>query len=133
MVKKAISQMKAGTAPGPSGIVMEMIRAAGDDGRDLEAAIIPDGKVPSGWEQSSIVCLYKGKGHTLERGNYRGLKLTKQVMKILERIVDGLTRQLMSIDDSQLGFVHGRGTTDAIFVVRQLQEKLPTRDSTWLS
>ena len=127
MVKKAISQMKAGKAPGPSGIVVEMIRAAGDMGasmiRDLAAAIIPDGKVPSDWEQSFIVCLYKGKGDALERGNYRGLKLTEQVMKVLERIVDGLIRQVVSIDDSQFGFVPGRGTTDAIFVVRQLQEK----------
>ena len=89
--------------------------------RDLTAAIIRDGKVPSDWEQSFIVCLYKGKG--------------EQVMKILERIVDGLIRQLVSIDDSQFGFVPGRGTTNAIFVVRQLQEKclLPTRYSTWLS
>ena len=44
-------------------------------------------------------------------------------MKVLERIVDGLIRQVVSIDDSQFGFVPGRGTTDAIFVVRQLQEK----------
>ena len=44
-------------------------------------------------------------------------------MKILERIVDGLIRQLVSIDDSQFGLVQGRGITDAIFVVRQLQEK----------
>ena len=44
-------------------------------------------------------------------------------MKILERIVDGLIRQVVSMDDSQFGFVPGRGTTDAIFVVRQLQEK----------
>ena len=44
-------------------------------------------------------------------------------MKILERIVDGLIRQVVSIDDSQFGFVPGRGTTGAIFVVRQLQEK----------
>ena len=29
----------------------------------------------------------------------------------------------MSIDDSQFGFVPGRGTTDAIFVEKQLQEK----------
>ena len=77
----------------------------------------------SDWEQSFIVCLYKGKGDALERGNYRGLKLTEQVMKVLERIVDGLIRQVVSIDDSQFGFVPGRGTTDAIFVVRQLQEK----------
>ena len=75
-------------------------------------------KVPSDWEQSFIVCLYKGKGDALERGNYHGLKLTEQVMKVLERIVDGLIRQVVSTDDSQFGFVPGRGTTDAIFVIR---------------
>ena len=119
--------MKVGKAPGPSGIVMEMIRAAGDMGasmiRDLAPAIICDSKVPSDWEQSFIVCLYKGKGDALERGNCCGLKLTEQVMKVLERIVDSLNRQLVSINDSQFGFIPGRGTTDAIFVVRQLQEK----------
>ena len=127
MVKKAISKMKSGKAAGPSGIVVEMIKAAGDTGatmiRDLATAIIRDGKVPTDWEESFIVCLYKGKGDALDRGNYRGLKLTEQAMKILERIVDGLIRQVVSIDDSQFGFVPGRGTTDAIFVVRQLQEK----------
>ena len=55
MVKKVISQMKAGKAPDPSGIVVEMIWAAGDTGasmiRDLTAAIIRDGKIPSEWEQ----------------------------------------------------------------------------------
>ena len=100
MVKKAISQMKPGKAPGPSGIVVEMIQATGDMGasviRDLAVAIIRDGKVPSDWEQSFIVCLYKGKGDALERGNYRGLKLTEQVMKILERIVDNLIRRCQS-------------------------------------
>ena len=70
IVMKAITQMKAGKAPVPSAIVMEMIRAAGDMGasmiRDLAAAIIRDGKVPSDWELSFIVCLYKGKGQLLQ-------------------------------------------------------------------
>ena len=56
----------------------------------------------------------------MDRGNYLGLK---QAMKILERIADGLIRQVMFIDDSQFGVVPGRGTTDAIFVVLQLQDK----------
>ena len=91
--------------------------------RDLATAIIRDGKVPTDWEESFIVCLYKGKSDALDRGSYRGLKLTKQAMKILGRINNGFIRQVVSIDDSQFGFVPGRGTTDAIFVVRQLQEK----------
>ena len=118
MVKKAISKMKSGKAAGPSGIVVEMIKAAGDTCatmiRDLANAIIPDGKVPTDWEQSFIVCLYNGKGDALDRGNYRGLKLTEHAMKILEGIFGGLIRQVVSIDDSQFGFVPGRGTTDAI-------------------
>ena len=103
------------------------VRDTGDTGatmiRDLATAIICDGKVPTDWEQSFIVCLYKGKGDALDRGNYRGRKLNEQAMKILERTVDGLIRQVVSIDIPQFGFVPGRGTTDAIFVVRQLQEK----------
>ena len=40
--------------------------------------------------------------------------------------MDGLIRQLVLIDDYQFGFIAGKGTTDAIFVVRQLQEKYLT-------
>ena len=73
MVKKAISKMKSGKSAGPSGKVVEMIKAAGDTGAtmngDLATAIISDGKVPTDWEQSFIVCLYKGKGDALDRGN----------------------------------------------------------------
>ena len=59
---------------------------------DYATAIISYGKVQTDWEQSFIVCLYKDKGDALDRGNYRGLKLTEHAMKILERIIDGLIR-----------------------------------------
>ena len=44
-------------------------------------------------------------------------------MKVLERVVECLIRQRVEIDEMQCGFMSGRGTTDAIFIVRQLQEK----------
>ena len=44
-------------------------------------------------------------------------------MKVLERVVEGLIRQRVEIDEMQCGFMSGRGTTDGIFIVRQLQEK----------
>ena len=63
---------------------MEMIKAATDTGvtmiHKLAAMIFHDGKVAL----SLIVCLYKGKGDALYRGNYQGLKLTEKTMKILE-------------------------------------------------
>ena len=67
--------------------------------------------------------LYKGKGEALDRGNYRGLKLTDQAMKLLECVMDPCIRKMVNIDDMHFAFVPGRGTTDTIFTVRQLQEK----------
>ena len=45
-------------------------------------------------------------------------------MKILERVTDFVKlRDVVHIDDMQFEFMTGRDTTDAIFIVRQLQEK----------
>ena len=44
-------------------------------------------------------------------------------MKVLERVVEGLIRQRVEIHEMQCGFMSGRGTTDAIFIVHQLREK----------
>ena len=64
MLGKLTVKMKSCKAAGPSGVVVDMIRAAGDTGatmiRDLAIAIIQDGKVPADCEQSFIVCLYMG-------------------------------------------------------------------------
>ena len=58
MVKKVISKLKFGKAAGPSGVVVKMVRPAGDTGanmiRNLAIAINRDGKVPADWEQSFI-------------------------------------------------------------------------------
>ena len=44
-------------------------------------------------------------------------------MKIWERIIDRRLREETTIGYEQFGFMSGRGTTDAIFAVRQLMEK----------
>ena len=44
-------------------------------------------------------------------------------MKIMEKILDKLIREVMEVDDIQFRFRPNRGTIDAIFVLRQLQEK----------
>ena len=44
-------------------------------------------------------------------------------MKMLEHVEEGLIRQRVEIDEMQCGFMLGCDTTDAIFIVCQLQEK----------
>ena len=91
--------------------------------RDLIKDIIFENRIPSECQESHIVSVYKGKGDALNRSNYRSLKLIDQVMKVLERVVEGFIRQRVVINDMQCGFMQSRGTTDAIFILRQLQEK----------
>ena len=80
-------------------------------------------QVPQDWERSFMVNCYKGKGDALLRGNYRGLKLLDQGMKVCERIINTIIREQVNIDSMQFGFMEGRGTTDDIFILRQLQEE----------
>ena len=101
----------SGKAAGPSGIVAEMLKPVGEAGAeevpDLVENIISEGCIPTDWQESFIVNLYKGKEDALNRDNYRGLKLIEQVMKVLERVVEGLIRQRVEIDDMQCGFMSG--------------------------
>jgi len=67
--------------------------------------------------------VYKCKRDALEYSSYRGIKLLEQPMKVLERVVERRLRNLVKIDKMQFGFRPGRGTTDAIVIVRQVQER----------
>ena len=42
-------------------------------------------------------------------------------MMVLERVTEGRLRMIVKIDSMQFGFMAGRSTTDAIFIVRHLQ------------
>ena len=126
LIRKALRKMKIGKAAGPSGIIAEMLKASGEEGVELATqlaeAVFGSSEIPKDWEESFILNFFKSKGEALDRGNYRGLKLTDQVMKLLEHVLDPLIRNMVDINKTQFGFVPGRGTTDAIFTVRQLQE-----------
>ena len=127
MVYSAIKSTKAGKAAGPSEVVVEMIQAAGDETltliTELVNCIIYEERIPDDWNLSFITNCYKGKGDALEWGNYRGLKMLDQVLKIVERVFEVSIREQVCIDSMQFGFMPGKGTTDAIFILRQLHEK----------
>ena len=76
--------------------------------------------------------VYTAKGNALECGLHQGIKLLDQVMKVLERVIERRVRDKVQIDSMQFGFRLGRGTTDAIFIVRQMQERfLDKKKEVW--
>ena len=114
-------------AAGVLGIVAEMLKASGEAGLelfvDLFNNIVKEEKVPSDWEMSVIINCFKGKGDAVERGNFRGLKLLDHLMKVFERVIEKYIREAINIDDMQFGFMPGKGTMDAIFITRIMQER----------
>ena len=126
-VAKALRKMKPGKAAGPSGVVSEMLKASDELGvewmTDLCNVIVRDGKIPDDWKNSLLVPVFKVKGDPLECGSYRAIKLLEQAMKVVERVLEGRIREQVDIDKMQFGFSPGKGTTDAIFVIRQMQER----------
>ena len=106
-------------------IAAEMLKAAGDIGLDILTdlcnTIIQENSIPSRWDVSIILNCFKGKGAAQDRSNYRGLKLIEHAMKVFERVIENLLRDKVDIGSMQFGFMPGKGTTDAIFVVRKAQ------------
>ena len=69
-----------------------------------------------------VLPVYKGKGDPMECVSYGGIKLLEHAMKVVEMIFEHRLRQQIEIDDVQFVLMKGKGTTDAIFMARQMQE-----------
>ena len=95
----------------------------GNVGPHLINNIVKEGCIPDNWIKSILVPVYNGKGDTLVCGSYIAIKLLDQPMKVLERVMEKRIRCEVSIDNMQFGIIPGKGTTDAIFIMRQVQEK----------
>ena len=64
----------------------------------------------------------------LECSNYHTIKLLEHGMKVMERVFKKRLRKMVEIREEQYGFATGKGTTDAIFILRQLQQKYLEND-----
>ena len=126
-VRCAMNRMKIGKASGPSGVALEMFKAGEDKCLKSLTNIFNDilfkNKLPEKWMLSSLVSIFKGKGDTLNPNSYRGIKLLEHAFKLYEKILDGRLREVVDIDKMQYGFMPGRGTIDAVFVLRRLTDK----------
>ena len=126
-----IKQLSSGKAAGADGIPPDIYKYGGtavaEELLKLFTQMWTEGGVPQDFRDADIVHLYKNKGDIKCCDNHRGISLLCIAGKIFARLL--LNRLIKHIDsiglvpESQCGFRTGRGTTDMVFALRQIQEK----------
>ena len=107
---------------------MEIIKAGGEcvlwQMLQICKAVYVTETAPSDWQLGVISPLAK-KGEKSMCENYRGITLLSNSGNVYTRILEKRLRACVDslLNVSQYGFCPGRGTTDAIFVVKVLLEK----------
>ena len=126
-VKEALKRMKGGKATGPDGIPVEVWRCLGDIAivwlTKLFNCIFRSNKMPEEWRRSILVPIYKNKGDIQSCTNYRGIKLMSHTMKLWERVIEHRLRGMTRVTMNQFGFMPGRSTIEAIFLIRHVMER----------
>ena len=109
---------------------LEMLEMAGEVGVKWTGRLLnvcmQEGKTPKEWRMGLIVRIWKRKGDVHDPGKYRGITLLSQVLKLLEGVLDARIRiRVLEGDfaEEQQGFRKGRGTSDGMYVLRQMVEK----------
>ena len=133
-IRKAISLLKTGKAPGPDEIPAEAIKADMETSiemlYDLIGKIWDTDEIPIGWKEGYLVKIPK-KGDLQECKNYRGIMLLSVPGKVLNRII--LERLKNEVDnilrDHQAGFRQDRGCIDQIATLRIIVEQSMEFDS----
>lgn len=128
-VKEAIKRLQNGKAPGINSITAELLKAdlafSAIKVHQLLGNIWANKKIPTSWKKGLIIKLAK-KGNLKKCKNSRGIKLLFVVGKILGRITIDRIRNGIEcrLRKEQAGYRRGRGTTQQVFILRNIIEQV---------
>ena len=109
LICKTLSKMKCIKAVGTSGIIVQMLKAAGEEGveltRQLTEAVFSYGVIPGDWKETFIPSLYSCKSEALDSGNYHGLNLPNKAIKLLGQVLDFYIHDMLNMGEIQFSFV----------------------------
>ena len=78
--------------------------------------------MPVEWPLGIAVPIFKGKCNTRNCSCYRAVKLLEHGMKVVEWVLEKRLCRVVTVDEMQFGFTPERGTIDAVFILRRMQE-----------
>ena len=130
-MQEALAELKTGKAPGPDGILVEYLRLYAVTFEhtllNLINKIFCDHLYPSDWTVNFLKPIFK-KGEKDDTDNFRGLAIGSAFAKLFSQIL--LKRLTKFIDEkkllsaNQVGFLKGKSTSDHIFLLQTVIEKV---------
>ena len=131
-----LSKLDASSATGPDLVPARVLKLYAKELApvvcDLARQIIREARWPDKWLQHWIVPLYKKKA-VFKAGNYRGVHLTAQISKAVERLILPLIESVVhlstlkptvqapmfpgSVNHNQFAYQRGRGARDALLLL----------------
>ena len=127
-VEHALKKMKDGKAVGVDGVAAEELKALGEFGidilKEMACKIHEMGYITKEMEEIILLTMPKKAG-TLECNKHRTISIISHISKLILRIVLNRIRPKIRAEVAveQCGFVEGKGTTNAIFILRMLIER----------
>jgi hypothetical protein len=127
-IRKALSTMPNGKAPGADSITSELLKKGGKTACKVLAHLftlcINQKKIPEDWNCGDIILLHK-KGDIEDLKNYRPITLMSVFYKLFTKVLCNRTEKCLDEHQppDQAGFRKGYGTMDHLFAVNQLIQK----------
>ena len=126
-IVEAFKYLKIGKAPVPTEVYAEMILASGEVGirvlMELCHRILDGRRMLEDRATSVANPISKRKRDIKNCGMYMDVKLLEHAMKMVEKILEKRLRKILKIDDMQFGFTPGKGTIDAVFILKRIKEE----------
>ena len=106
-ITTAIKQLKKRKACGSDGIPNEVLIFGGHGIHiillEMFNTIFETENIPSQWKEAEIISLYKGKGDREKMEFRRGITLTSNIEKLLERVINNRLVKDLEFTEGQAG------------------------------
>ena len=126
-IMDAIKSLKLNTSTGPDGVACYMLKNLNKNNieilRHILDALLKEIKIPDEWKLGRIVRIYKNKGKKGQCSNERGITISSNVGKILEKILKERMEKKINITQMQGGGKKKIGTVDHLLIVNNTLNK----------